>query len=384
VIALTAVLAVGAPAARASITIGSTKDPDSVAIRGGNGDVVVKFRPAAEGYLRKYWLASAFDLVGHRFSLSTVPWRRTPTCASSAITYDDPAQAPGVPASALSGAHAMRTISCDAGDGITIRVQLWHQQAPDFGTLLNGDAMLTVNVSVVHADYAASGARSPNPDGTVPQTGAYMLPTIGATTFNGWPILQGQPRFSKFSPGGYKGYLAGKHFTTLFGSFTYGGVGVWGKAMKSGNPTDAFGRNAYIDTFNSDFGDGWRRIVGVLTQKPNGTFCYELSPKGGANGGSHGRTGYGEAYTLTVQGPGTAPDARVYVTNPAFTFGNDAYNAKTDKWGTNFSDGQAQALRNQVAMIGPGYLEKPKGKHNTDCGQQLRQLPPSFYAPPPQ
>ena len=63
---------------------------------------------------------------------------------------------------------------------------------------------------------------------------------------------------------------------------------------------------------------------------------------------------------------------------PPFAFGNDVYNAKLDKWGTNFSDGQTQALRDQAAQMGPNFRRTVKG---TDCAQTLRQLPESFYTP---
>ncbi|MGA0122434.1 MAG: hypothetical protein ACO3KD_05440, partial [Gaiellales bacterium] len=69
-------------------------------------------------------------------------------------------------------------------------------------------------------------------------------------------------------------------------------------------------------------------------------------------------------------------------------FGAPDYNPKTMKWGTGFSAEQAEALRDQAAMIGPAYRKKPKGKKpkgkgSTDCGATLRQLPESFFAPPP-
>jgi hypothetical protein len=51
--------------------------------------------------------------------------------------------------------------------------------------------------------------------------------------------------------------------------------------------------------------------------------------------------------------------------------------------GTGCSEGQAQALRDQAAMIGPDYRTQPKGKGSTDCGETLRQLPEAFFAPPP-
>ena len=46
----------------------------------------------------------------------------------------------------------------------------------------------------------------------------------------------------------------------VFGSFTYLGKPVHGfKSTPAGVPLDTFGRNLYLDTFNSAYGQGWRR-----------------------------------------------------------------------------------------------------------------------------
>ena len=46
-----------------------------------------------------------------------------------------------------------------------------------------------------------------------------------------------------------------KTFHHLFGSFTYLGQPVHGfKSTPGGNPLDTFGRNLYVDTFNSAYG----------------------------------------------------------------------------------------------------------------------------------
>ena len=45
----------------------------------------------------------------------------------------------------------------------------------------------------------------------------------------------------------------------VFGSFTYLGRPVHGfKSTAAGVPLDTFGRNLYLDTFNSAYGKGWR------------------------------------------------------------------------------------------------------------------------------
>ena len=53
--------------------------------------------------------------------------------------------------------------------------------------------------------------------------------------------------------------------------FTYQGLPVYGFSHKlSGEPLDDYGRNIYLDTFNSAYGPGWRRENGFLTHNPTG------------------------------------------------------------------------------------------------------------------
>jgi hypothetical protein len=375
---LTALAVMVAPGASASVTIGSTYQPTTVQVLQGGGFVTVRF-VTSESTTPKWWTAKVPDLRNGVYSSprSTSVRGRLYPCRGATITSAPTTPAPpGIPTAAMDASHSVTTRSCPLPNGWTVYVQTWVQQAPDFGTQLE-TVPWNVNVSAVRTNEPGVSAQSPNPAGTpAMQFGTYALPTIGDVSFNGWPILQAEPRWSKFSPGGYQGYLQGRHFEYLFGSFTYAGVGVWGPGDRGGNPTNQFGRNVYIDTWYADYGPGWRRVVGVLTQKPNGTYCYEFSPKGGSNG----KTGVSKrgVYSVTVQGPGIAPDARQYFTAPPFAFGNDVYNAKLDKWGTNFSDGQTQALRDQAAQMGPNFRREVKG---TDCAQTLRQLPESFYTP---
>jgi hypothetical protein len=89
----------------------------------------------------------------------------------------------------------------------------------------------------------------------------------------------------------------------LFGTFTYGDSPVFGfKATAGGNPLDTFGRNIYVDTFNSTYGAGWKRENSFLTHTNDGVFCYSFNPHG-----SH-PSGKGEKYRATVEGPGVTPD----------------------------------------------------------------------------
>jgi hypothetical protein len=93
----------------------------------------------------------------------------------------------------------------------------------------------------------------------------------------------------------------------LFGSFAYAGSGVYGfRSTSAGDPLDPFGRNLYVDTYNSAYGPGWRRENSFLTHRPGGTFCYGFYP----NQNGMGRpSGMGTRYRATIIGPGVTPDA---------------------------------------------------------------------------
>jgi hypothetical protein len=97
-----------------------------------------------------------------------------------------------------------------------------------------------------------------------------------------------------------------KKYRHLFGRLTYRGVGVYGfKATNSGNPLDSYGRNIYLDTFDSRYGKGWHRENSFLTHHRGhtlGDFCYGFFPHFGHPPGN------GVKYRATVEGPGVTPD----------------------------------------------------------------------------
>jgi hypothetical protein len=89
----------------------------------------------------------------------------------------------------------------------------------------------------------------------------------------------------------------------LYGTFVYGGSPVFGfKSTSGGVPLDTFGRNLYVDTFNSAYGAGWKRENSFLAHNPTGVFCYSVNPHG-----SH-PSGKGTRYRATIIGPGVTPD----------------------------------------------------------------------------
>lgn len=103
----------------------------------------------------------------------------------------------------------------------------------------------------------------------------------------------------------YQNWVSGS-MRHIFGRLTYGGEGVYGfGSTPHGNPLDSYGRNIYLDTFDSRYGKGWHRETGFLTHHRGhtlGDFCYAFYPHVG-----HPR-GDGTKYRATVEGPGVTPD----------------------------------------------------------------------------
>jgi hypothetical protein len=136
-------------------------------------------------------------------------------------------------------------------------------------------------------------------------------------------------------------------FQHLFGRLTYDGQPVHGfSATPMGSPKDAYGRNIYLDTFNSRYGKGWKRENAFLAHNPTGLFCYGFYAFDPTKGYAHPRgfpstlrgPGTGERYRLTVIGPGVTPDVSVTVPglhdfdpkNPADVEYERQQNAKLD------------------------------------------------------
>jgi hypothetical protein len=96
-----------------------------------------------------------------------------------------------------------------------------------------------------------------------------------------------------------------RKYDHLYGRLTYRGQPVYGFTSTSqGTPLDNFGRNIYLDTYDSAYGPGWKREIGLLTHRPTGAFCYGFYPHGQRPAGN------GTRYRATVVGPGVTPDLR--------------------------------------------------------------------------
>jgi hypothetical protein len=103
--------------------------------------------------------------------------------------------------------------------------------------------------------------------------------------------------YQNWTPGGLR---------HIFGRFTYAGQGVFGfRSTTRGSPLDGYGRNVYLDTFDSAYGKGWRRENAFLTHRQGqtpGDFCYGFFPH------SAHPSGEGTRYRAVVEGPGVTPD----------------------------------------------------------------------------
>jgi hypothetical protein len=102
----------------------------------------------------------------------------------------------------------------------------------------------------------------------------------------------------------------GGRYHQILGQLTYGGKPVYGFGSSSvGDPTDTWGRNLYLDTFDSPYGSGWSRENSFLGQQPSGGFCYSFGPRPPYPGypDSPPRAGPGSKYRITVLGPGVTP-----------------------------------------------------------------------------
>jgi hypothetical protein len=119
---------------------------------------------------------------------------------------------------------------------------------------------------------------------------------------------------------GYTDWSWSGRFHHIFGRLTYKGKPVHGfKTNQYGSRLDKYGRIVYLDTFSSRYGPGWRRENSFVTHKPTGVFCYTFRARNPLVGGYTHPPGYhagargpgnGEAYRMTVEGPGVTPDVK--------------------------------------------------------------------------
>lgn len=154
---------------------------------------------------------------------------------------------------------AFQIAACQASDGTYWALQAWQRGLPNYGVKPN-------------AMQASMELRLSHWSGPQPEL------SVGT----GW---------------------AYKKYDHLFGQLTYRDKPVYGfKSTPAGVPLDTYGRNFYVDTFNSVYGRGWQRENSFLAHTGTGTFCYGLYPHAPHPAGT------GQRYRMTVIGPGVTPD----------------------------------------------------------------------------
>ena len=113
------------------------------------------------------------------------------------------------------------------------------------------------------------------------------------------------PELQIFRHWTYGGALQG-----IFGRLVYRGLPVFGTRTPSSSVRDEWARNVYIDTFNSDYGPGWRHDTAIGTHVRNGGFCYSFVPQAPPRGYPSAKpngNGLGELHRISAIGPGVTP-----------------------------------------------------------------------------
>jgi hypothetical protein len=150
------------------------------------------------------------------------------------------------------------TVACKARDGSYWAVQRWPRKLPNYG-LRPTPVQAAMEVHLSH------------------WTGE--LPVLTVATDWAW-----------------------RRWEHLYGTFMYRGRPVHGfSSTADGQPLDRYGRNVYVDTYDSAYGKGWRRENSFLSHRGTGVFCYSFNPHGSRPAGN------GTRYRATVMGPGVTP-----------------------------------------------------------------------------
>ena len=82
----------------------------------------------------------------------------------------------------------------------------------------------------------------------------------------------------------YQHWTYGNAQQGFFGRLVYDGQPVFGTRSASATVNDPWARNIYIDTYNSDYGPGWKHDTAISTHPGNGGFCYTFVAPGAAGG----------------------------------------------------------------------------------------------------
>jgi len=120
----------------------------------------------------------------------------------------------------------------------------------------------------------------------------------------------------------------------LFGRLLYDNVPVHGfhTVKGTGAPQDRYGRSLYIDTFDSAYGEGWKRETSIVFRNPTGVFCYSFWPTHDVSlpGRPARPEGHGAKYRIWVVGPGVPPNILGTVDDPGAWDPNDSGKARLE------------------------------------------------------
>jgi len=161
------------------------------------------------------------------------------------------------------------------------------------------------------------------PDGTywALQSWQRLLPLLGFDAWNPAQLAY-ETHLSHWSGPlpqleAYAHWTYGGQFQGIFGRLTYLGQPVHGfSSTPDGNPRDRYGRNIFLDTYDSVYGPGWRRESGILVHTPTGTFCHSFVPQKpfpGYPSTALRPPAPGARYRVTVMGPGVTPVVSVEI-----------------------------------------------------------------------
>jgi hypothetical protein len=167
-----------------------------------------------------------------------------------------------------------------------------------------------------------------SPDGSywAAQSWPQPLPNLGFTPWapelraNWLEVSHWTGETAKLETG--SNWVYGGRFQALFGRYTYKGSPIYGfGTTRYGAPTDGFGSLIYLDTYDSVYGQGWRRENSFVSHNPTGVFCYgfySFDPTKGGYKHPPGSTarrgpGTGQKYRLLASGPGVTPNVGALV-----------------------------------------------------------------------
>jgi hypothetical protein len=112
----------------------------------------------------------------------------------------------------------------------------------------------------------------------------------------------------------YRHWTYGRAHQGIFGRLLYRGLPVYGTRTASASVRDEWARNVYIDTFDSDYGPGWKHDTAIATHPGSGGFCYSFvrqAPPRGYPSETPNGNGLGRRHRVSAIGPGVTPIVQV-------------------------------------------------------------------------